>query len=98
MFRRGSGREAVAGSSIVLVTYGVSTAVDHVPIGDTILGLVVLVLPAVLGASGRLWATSWLRELDEYVHDALRAGARGFLLKDAGPGLLTQAIHTTVNG
>lgn len=24
-------------------------------------------------------------DLDEYVHGALKAGARGFLLKDAGP-------------
>ncbi|WP_372595330.1 response regulator transcription factor, partial [Actinotalea sp.] len=32
-------------------------------------------------------------DLDEYVHDALRAGARGFLLKDAGPALLVQAVH-----
>lgn len=37
-------------------------------------------------------------DLDEYVHDALRAGARGFLLKDAGPELLTQAIHAAANG
>ena len=64
VFRWGSGREAVAGSSIVLVTYGVSTAVDHVPIGDTVFGLVALVLPAALGASRRLWATSRLRKLD----------------------------------
>ena len=28
-------------------------------------------------------------DLDEYVHGALKAGARGFLLKDAGPELLT---------
>jgi DNA-binding NarL/FixJ family response regulator len=32
-------------------------------------------------------------DLDEYVHGALRAGARGFLLKDAGPELLVQAIE-----
>jgi DNA-binding NarL/FixJ family response regulator len=29
-------------------------------------------------------------DLDEYVHGALKAGARGFLLKDAGPALLTR--------
>jgi DNA-binding NarL/FixJ family response regulator len=32
-------------------------------------------------------------DLDEYVLGALRAGARGFLLKDAGPDLLIQAVH-----
>ena len=32
-------------------------------------------------------------DLDEYVHGALKAGARGFLLKDAGPDLLVQAIE-----
>jgi len=37
-------------------------------------------------------------DLDEYVHGALKAGARGFLLKDAGPQLLTQAIHAAANG
>ncbi|MET0901859.1 MAG: response regulator transcription factor [Acidimicrobiales bacterium] len=37
-------------------------------------------------------------DLDEYVHGALRAGARGFLLKDAGPVLLTQAIHAAADG
>ncbi len=37
-------------------------------------------------------------DLDEYVHGALRAGARGFLLKDAGPDLLIQAIHAAANG
>jgi DNA-binding NarL/FixJ family response regulator len=35
---------------------------------------------------------------DEYVHDALKAGAHGFLLKDAGPALLTQAIHAAAHG
>lgn len=37
-------------------------------------------------------------DLDEYVHGALKAGARGFLLKDAGPALLTQAIHAAAAG
>jgi DNA-binding NarL/FixJ family response regulator len=37
-------------------------------------------------------------DLDEYVYGALKAGARGFLLKDAGPELLTQAIHAAARG
>ncbi|WP_436794668.1 response regulator [Actinospongicola halichondriae] len=37
-------------------------------------------------------------DLDEYVHGALKAGARGFLLKDAGPELLVQAIEAAANG
>jgi len=37
-------------------------------------------------------------DLDEYVHGALRAGARGFLLKDAGPELLVQAVHAAADG
>jgi DNA-binding NarL/FixJ family response regulator len=37
-------------------------------------------------------------DLDEYVYSALRAGARGFLLKDAGTALLTQAVHAAAGG
>ena len=37
-------------------------------------------------------------DLDEYVYAALRAGARGFLLKDAGSALLTQAVHAAASG
>lgn len=37
-------------------------------------------------------------DLDEYVHGALKAGARGFLLKDAGPELLAQAVHAAATG
>ena len=37
-------------------------------------------------------------DLDEYVHGALKAGARGFLLKDAGPALLSQAIRAAADG
>ena len=37
-------------------------------------------------------------DLDEYVYNALRAGARGFVLKDAGPELLVQAIQAAADG
>jgi DNA-binding NarL/FixJ family response regulator len=35
---------------------------------------------------------------DEHVYAALRAGARGFLLKDAGAQILSQAIHAAADG
>jgi DNA-binding NarL/FixJ family response regulator len=37
-------------------------------------------------------------DLDEYVYAALRAGAKGFLLKDAGPQLLVQAVTAAADG
>jgi DNA-binding NarL/FixJ family response regulator len=37
-------------------------------------------------------------DLDEYVYAALRAGARGFLLKNAGADLLSQAVHAAAEG
>jgi DNA-binding NarL/FixJ family response regulator len=37
-------------------------------------------------------------DLDEYVYGALRAGASGFLLKDAGPAELLHAIRTVAAG
>ncbi len=37
-------------------------------------------------------------DLDEYVYAALRAGAKGFLLKDAGATMLAQAVHAAAKG
>ncbi|MQY30815.1 response regulator [Nocardia aurantia] len=37
-------------------------------------------------------------DLDEYVYAALRAGARGFLLKEAGPAMLAAAVHAAAHG
>ncbi len=37
-------------------------------------------------------------DLDEYVYEALRAGASGFLLKDTPPEQLVSAIHVVASG
>lgn len=37
-------------------------------------------------------------DLDEYVHEALTGGAVGFLLKDAGPALLMEAVRAADRG
>lgn len=37
-------------------------------------------------------------DLDEHVYGALQAGARGFLLKDCGPQLLTHAVRAAADG
>jgi len=37
-------------------------------------------------------------DLDEYVYDALRAGASGFLLKDTPPAQMIAAIHAAARG
>jgi len=52
--------------------------------------------PGALGTTAVVVITTF--DLDEYVLGALRAGARGFLLKDAGPQLLVQAVHAAAAG
>ena len=37
-------------------------------------------------------------DLDEYVYDALAAGASGFLLKDVGPEQLLHGVHVVASG
>ena len=37
-------------------------------------------------------------DLDEYVFEALRAGASGFLLKDVQPAQLVEAIRVVASG
>jgi DNA-binding NarL/FixJ family response regulator len=55
----------------------------------------------ILGSNGQdvpkiLMLTTF--DLDEYVYEALRAGASGFLLKDTPPEQLVSAIHVVAQG
>ncbi|MET8975787.1 response regulator transcription factor [Streptomyces sp. NPDC004539] len=53
----------------------------------------------IVGSGGRsrvLIVTTF--DLDEYAHDGLRAGASGFLLKDARPEELVAGIHAVATG
>jgi DNA-binding NarL/FixJ family response regulator len=53
-------------------------------------------------AGGQHWVPRVLMlttfDLDEYVYDALRAGASGFLLKDVPPHQLAAAVQTVADG
>jgi DNA-binding NarL/FixJ family response regulator len=50
------------------------------------------------GASGTKVAMLTTFDMDEYVYDALRAGASGFLLKDVPPEQLIDGIRAVANG
>ena len=60
--RWGSGREVVLGGVVVLAGYAVAVATDDTSVGEAIGGLVFLLMPAVIGASVRLWATARERQ------------------------------------
>jgi DNA-binding NarL/FixJ family response regulator len=52
--------------------------------------------PTVRAPLNVLIATTF--DLDEYVYEALRNGARGFLLKDMSPALLVEAVRAAASG
>ncbi len=62
--RWGSGREIVLGALVILATFAISVATDDTPVGEAIGGLVFLLMPAVVGASVRFWATARERQLE----------------------------------
>ena len=62
--RWGSGQEIVLGSAVILTTFAVSVTTDDTPAGENIGGLVFLLMPAVIGASVRFWATARERQLE----------------------------------
>jgi DNA-binding NarL/FixJ family response regulator len=49
------------------------------------------------GLAGRVLVLTTF-DADEYVHEALRAGASGFLLKDVDPNDLVHAVRTIARG
>ena len=56
----------------------------------------ILAGPAVRNPSRVVVVTTF--DQDDYVDTALENGALGFLLKDAGPGLLVEAVRAAANG
>ena len=52
---------------------------------------------AAQGIAGRVLVLTTF-DADEYVHEALRAGASGFLLKDVDPADLVHAVRTVARG
>jgi DNA-binding NarL/FixJ family response regulator len=68
----------------------------RMPVIDGIAATRVLAGPDVADPIAVVLITTF--DHDEHVYAALRAGARGFLLKDAGAQILSQAIHAAADG
>ena len=62
--RWGSGRHVVIGLVIMLTAAGVGFLRDRSPLSDTIVGLVILMVPLVIGAALRFQTTARQRELE----------------------------------
>jgi signal transduction histidine kinase len=62
--RWGSGREVVLGGAVILATFALSVVTDRTPVVDQVVGLAFLLLPGVIGASVRFWATARERQLE----------------------------------
>lgn len=65
LFRWDSGRNALMGLGIAVVAAFVGLIRDASSLADSAIGLVILMLPAVLGATVRLWTASREREIDQ---------------------------------
>lgn len=68
----------------------------RMPLMDGLAATRLLAGPDVVNPLRVLVVTTF--DLDELVHEALRSGACGFLLKDAGPRLLVEAVHAAARG
>jgi signal transduction histidine kinase len=63
--RWGSGREIVIGLALMLTAGALGIAVDWTGVVEAFFGSLVLLMPALLGASVRYWTTARGRELDQ---------------------------------
>jgi DNA-binding NarL/FixJ family response regulator len=68
----------------------------RMPVMDGLEATLALAGPGVIDPVAVLILTTF--DLDEYVLEALRAGASGFLLKDAGRDELIAAVHAVARG
>lgn len=90
----GDGRQAVARARELRPDV---TLMDiRMPLVDGLAATRLLAGPDVADPLRVLVVTTF--DLDELVHEALHAGACGFLLKDAGPRLLVEAVRAAANG
>ena len=92
--------EAVDGAEAVALARGIRPDVClfdiRMPVMDGLEATRELAGPAVADPIPVVVITTF--DLDEYVYEALRSGARGFLLKNAGPTLLAEAVHAAARG
>jgi DNA-binding NarL/FixJ family response regulator len=68
----------------------------RMPVLDGLAATRLLAGPGVADPCKVVIATTF--DTDEYVHEALRSGASGFILKDAGPQLLIEAVRAAAAG
>jgi DNA-binding NarL/FixJ family response regulator len=68
----------------------------RMPVLDGLAATRLLAGPGVADPCKVVIATTF--DTDDYVHEALRSGASGFILKDAGPQLLIEAVRAAAAG
>jgi len=65
LMRWGSGREIVIGMAVVVIVGTLGIAASYTGVGDAVGATVFFLLPPVLGASVRVWATAQDREMEQ---------------------------------
>jgi signal transduction histidine kinase len=77
LFRWGSGREALLGLPIILVSATLGLARDELPAGEALGGIAILLAPIALGTAARYREAAWTQELED-----VRSGERLSLARE----------------